>query len=425
MMRHSAMDISLKHASLAIKQLRGQHELLGAYQLSPWLVYPLLVILRETVFGLRHFSFDWLGGHARLSVFEPGSITLSVAFTLAFCAGYVILYVRGPQKLPLVLTMSVAASIMYFGLEYFIVHLDLHLLPGDRNACVNSASGPYCLGYFELGMWMWVSVMVSINGCRWALQRLGNQTYSWELPTRPDMRNAGPLSGVRQGTAWGLISTAARFMVGALLLSFMIGILAGLAQSIWKLPQTDNFDLQLKIAAISTVETILLLAAIAAGRIVGAGSIKTGLGNKAVSKPLLMILLAIVLVAYEALATYLLFKLRPDLLLLEQYPSASPLLQLMFLLLAVGLAPVAEELFFRGWLWTGLRRQWNVLPAALLTSGFWLAMHFDRGWLVIGLVPGAIILSMAREIAGSVRAPIAIHSINNLVGIGLASLLIR
>ncbi|MBV8746613.1 MAG: hypothetical protein JO134_16370 [Xanthobacteraceae bacterium] len=320
MMKHSAMIVSLKHGSIAIKNLRKQYELLSAYQLSPWLVYPMLVILRETMLGLRRFSFDWLGGSARLSAFEPGSITLAVAFTLAFCAGYVILYVRGPQKLPLVLIMSVAASIMYFGLEYFIVNLDLHLLPGGRNACANSASGPYCLGYFELGMLMCVSVMVSINGCRWALQRLGNQTYSWELPTRPDMKNAGPLSGVRQGTAWGLVSTAARFIVGALLLSFMIGILAGLAQSIWKLPQTDNFDLQLKIAAISIVETILLLAAIAAGRIVGAGSIKAGLGNKAVSKPLLMILLALVLVGYEALATYLLFEIRPDLLLLESHP---------------------------------------------------------------------------------------------------------
>jgi hypothetical protein len=34
------------------------------YVISPWVAYPFLVILRESILGYRCFSFDWLGGHA-------------------------------------------------------------------------------------------------------------------------------------------------------------------------------------------------------------------------------------------------------------------------------------------------------------------------------------------------------------------------
>ncbi|MEK9968309.1 MAG: type II CAAX endopeptidase family protein, partial [Ferrovibrio sp.] len=82
----------------------------------------------------------------------------------------------------------------------------------------------------------------------------------------------------------------------------------------------------------------------------------------------------------------------------EPYPDLTRhLLQVRPLLLLVGalvvslLGPVAEELFFRGWLWTALRRRWSVLPTAIVTSTLWLAMHFGHGAsYILLLLPSAV-----------------------------------
>jgi tetratricopeptide (TPR) repeat protein/membrane protease YdiL (CAAX protease family) len=87
-----------------------------------------------------------------------------------------------------------------------------------------------------------------------------------------------------------------------------------------------------------------------------------------------------------------------DVWLVEGWPRG-----LTFLIMVV-LAPVAEELFFRGWLW------------AALTSSLWLALHLGYGlWQPMVLIPAAIILSLARYIGGSPATSIPLHMIHNLV----------
>jgi membrane protease YdiL (CAAX protease family) len=169
--------------------------------------------------------------------------------------------------------------------------------------------------------------------------------------------------------------------------------------------------------------TILLVAAIVAGRVVGGGDVNVGLANEPILRSPLILLLATILAGYAAIATYVLYRARPD-LLLEDHPTGSWQL-VLFLLLVVVLFPIAEELFFRGWLWTGLRRHWSLLPTASLTGGFWLVLHIDRGLLMIVLLPVAVILSLAREFAGSIRAPIALHAMYNSIAAGLVFLLTR
>jgi hypothetical protein len=93
----------------------------------------------------------------------------------------------------------------------------------------------------------------------------------------------------------------------------------------------------------------------------------------------------------------------------------APWLTLLNLFVVVVLAPIGEELFFRGWLWTGLRRRWDALPTALVTATFWLVLHLDRGVATaVALLPLAIILSLARQIGNSVRASIPLHAVYNL-----------
>jgi uncharacterized protein len=404
------------------KTWRKQDWLWTVYLFSPWFAYPFLVILREAILGYRRFSFnwlDWLGGHARTSVFEPNNIALALAFILLYCAAYVILWVRGRSRLALVAIIFVVAATTYFG----ILYLDARFSPDAGDVCSNRDWGSSCVFYFELGLVMMASIVWSTAGCRWMFRRWASQAYSWDMPDRRDLKNAGPLSGARQGSAWGLIATAIRFIVFIGIVSLMIGIFSGLAQTIWKIPNTPAFDFALKMLAAFVGLTILLVAAIAAGRVVGGGNVNVGLANEPILRSPLILLLAAILAGYATIATYVLYRVRPD-LLLEDHPTGSWQL-VLFLLLAVVLFPIAEELFFRGWLWTGLRRHWSLLPAASLTGGFWLLLHIDCGLLMIVLLPVAVILSLAREFAGSIRALIALHAMYNSIATGLVFLLAR
>ena len=72
------------------KTWRNRDWLWTVYVFSPWFAYPFLVILRESILGYRRFSFgwvDWLGGHARTSVFELNNIALALAFILYVLRG--------------------------------------------------------------------------------------------------------------------------------------------------------------------------------------------------------------------------------------------------------------------------------------------------------------------------------------------------
>ena len=50
------------------------------------------------------------------------------------------------------------------------------------------------------------------------------------------------------------------------------------------------------------------------------------------------------------------------------------------------LAPVAEELLFRGWLYTALRARWGVAPGFVITAILFAAMHWDANHRHIVLV---------------------------------------
>lgn len=94
--------------------------------------------------------------------------------------------------------------------------------------------------------------------------------------------------------------------------------------------------------------------------------------------------------------------------------SEGPLLLVGYLFSSIILAPVSEELMFRGWLWTELSRRWGPWPTGMITSIFWLMLHFDYGVSgVFHLLPSAVALSLVRYYTGSVRATIALHMLNN------------
>jgi membrane protease YdiL (CAAX protease family) len=83
------------------------------------------------------------------------------------------------------------------------------------------------------------------------------------------------------------------------------------------------------------------------------------------------------------------------------------------------LAPMAEETFFRGFLYKALRRRFSVWPAALMSGAIFGAVHFSelRSLLIIpSLVVVGIVLAMVYERRQSLLASIATHATFNLVG---------
>lgn len=87
--------------------------------------------------------------------------------------------------------------------------------------------------------------------------------------------------------------------------------------------------------------------------------------------------------------------------------------------LVVGVAPVAEELLFRGFMYGALRTRLPVFAAAAIAGITFGGLHAPTG---IGAVPPLIFLGFALcllyEVTGSLIPPIALHALNNMLAFG-------
>ena len=91
-------------------------------------------------------------------------------------------------------------------------------------------------------------------------------------------------------------------------------------------------------------------------------------------------------------------------------------------LLVIAIAPLTEELFFRGFMFAGLRRRLPFWAAAAIASGIWGLFHFTgpETWgVVLQLAAFGVILSWLYERTGSLWPPIAVHAINNALAFAI------
>ena len=87
------------------------------------------------------------------------------------------------------------------------------------------------------------------------------------------------------------------------------------------------------------------------------------------------------------------------------------------------LAPCAEELFFRGWLYTALRCRLTFWPSYVITASLFAAIHWDVNHRRVFLVlPLALALGLLREMTGSIKPTIALHATYNLIIVGITLL---
>ena len=243
---------------------------------------------------------------------------------------------------------------------------------------------------------------------------------SWDAPPRRGTGGPAALLGV--ALAWLVLAT-----LGAAVAAVVaVGVLTWLG---WVAPGRLAEDASL--LALPLQQAFMALGAVRRGRRVGGGDLRAGLGWLPVRRrPLVAGLVGctLVVVAHAGLSVS-----SAD--MREFYGKAVPALggprtgdagyaAWIVATVVIG-APVAEELFFRGWLWAGLRRRWGAWRTGGATGLLFLLVHGLGGeWRQLAaLVPVVVLLSLARELGESVRASLMVHVVNNgLAAAGLIAL---
>jgi membrane protease YdiL (CAAX protease family) len=231
----------------------------------------------------------------------------------------------------------------------------------------------------------------------------------------------------RRGTVFlllGMLAWVAAGFAGALVAAAAAGIFR-----IWfgaeTLPEVS--ELGYVLIATAVFQGILLLAALRQGRLADDGDRCAGLGAGPIQRQSAVALLCAAMVVWligfmsvmQAVPALRDFakSVTPDVLSDLGHGGAAAAVSQM-LLVAI-FAPLSEELFFRGWLWEGLRRRGQTVgTTACLTAIPWLLLHgLDAPGRILFLIPAALIFSVARHVGGSVRASLAVHVTNNGVAV--------
>lgn len=133
----------------------------------------------------------------------------------------------------------------------------------------------------------------------------------------------------------------------------------------------------------------------------------------------------VVLAAYFTLGVYLLIvelaglgEMVPESTVPEDFFDSAVALPLVAVL-AIAAAPIAEETFFRGFLFPALRVRWGTFWAALASGLLFAALHFNLGSLVPFTVIG-MLLAWAYVFSGSLWIAIGAHFIFNSVSLAVA-----
>ena len=86
---------------------------------------------------------------------------------------------------------------------------------------------------------------------------------------------------------------------------------------------------------------------------------------------------------------------------------------IVFFLVGAFIAPVAEEIFFRGILY-GFFRRWGMLTALVLSTLLFVLSHPSRHTIPVTQMIGGILFAVAYEMEKNLLVPITIHILGNL-----------
>ena len=210
--------------------------------------------------------------------------------------------------------------------------------------------------------------------------------------------------------------------------------------------ETKNIDLKILIAstlAVPAVEVVMTslaravdirpLLLVAGARIIqiflvlfiaaflGQGRTSLGLGPSTIRPGLKSGLLwsaCFGLAAVVILPLLHLFGLNPQTIIRVDLPGDYTGLALYFFVGGL-IAPVAEEIFFRGVVY-GFFRRWGAPAAVVISTLIFAGLHLFKTPVPITQLAGGLVFGLAYEKTGSLAAPITIHALGNLALFGLS-----
>ncbi len=232
---------------------------------------------------------------------------------------------------------------------------------------------------------------------------------------------------VAQGTPWGpwatvgfsLIITAIYLAIGIFSTLVIVAIDSLVPPQYRLLASTDHLDTDGLILSIASIATF----AICTGLILLFTAMRTRITIKdylllkrvPVKVILRWIAIALVIGIFWDATNYLLGRpIVPD--FMRQAYATAGFMPLFWIALVVA-APVLEELFFRGFLFSGLERCWlKIAGTVALTAVIWAIIHvqyelYDIFWICIM----GILFGIARVRTGSLYTPIILHMFLNLL----------
>lgn len=104
-----------------------------------------------------------------------------------------------------------------------------------------------------------------------------------------------------------------------------------------------------------------------------------------------------------------------DLVVAHARPIEAVLVRAVLLALV---APLLEELVFRGWAFRKLNRRWGFVPAAVASSALFAAIHYDRA-LIGPFVFGLVACKVYQE-SGNLLSPVLAHSVFNMTSMAVS-----
>jgi membrane protease YdiL (CAAX protease family) len=104
--------------------------------------------------------------------------------------------------------------------------------------------------------------------------------------------------------------------------------------------------------------------------------------------------------------------------MLRMEPPDGPFEIIVYFCVAGLIAPIAEEVIFRGILY-GFLRQWSLLAAFVISNSVFLALHPEAGFVQC---TGALLFTLSYELEGKLLVPITIHILGNSALICLSNM---
>jgi len=231
----------------------------------------------------------------------------------------------------------------------------------------------------------------------------------------------------------GMLAWVAAGLVGALLIATVLGFGAVLLRQGLGFGFVPEPSLLVHVLVGSTVfQGTLLWGALRQGRRLGNGDRRDGLGIRRIRHigqvALLCMVMIVCLLSFVLLAARIpalrefTKSVTPD--IMARLGEGGPFAVLVKVTLAVILAPLSEELFFRGWLWEALSRRGHAFATiACVTALPWLLLHgLDSPARIVFLIPAAVVFSFARQQGGSVLASLLVHVTNNATAVLMQAL---